>query len=472
MAGLSSGAKLDLVQASRSPSIVSVALQLPNPGESTGSFARLTDKFPSNTPVWQILRRFESGVAGNQGPMTPNHNFTQRATPHMTTGHGTGAGRLCYEMPVVNVLGRDLASFTDLQKTLGQLGLNSGSALLRLSYRPTEQPLEEAMTTISQYFQAVGESKSTTGTSQGGPQAESRFELDSGTLVPPDKLARQPSPDDDSARTTPSINDELTSVYSPDGPPEPMSALSSPNPVATPVSQVPTETPTSQSKITIFRPPSSSTPLAASASPYNEADYIPTIAHAMSHQSRLGSESRNRRLPSDKELEAQEEARTSALMEIKEIVVALRFPDQSRAQKPFGTDATAADLYTTCRELMERKNDEDFGLKTVGQRGVPILLRENGSRLIGDLGWRGKVLVTVVWGESVGVEARKAASLKEEYREQARELRVEMTVDEALLNEKDDEVNRGSLAAKAQGASGGVEKEAKMMKFLKGLSKK
>jgi len=392
----------------------------------------------------------------------------------MTTGHGTGAGRLCYEMPVVNVLGRDLASFTDLQKTFGQLGLNSGSALLRLSYRPTDQPLEEAMTTISQYFQAVGESKSTTDTSQGGPQAESRFESDSGTLVQPDKLVRHPNPNYDPIKTTPPIKDELISVYSPDGLPESVSAQSSPNPVATPVLQVPTKSPTSQSEITIFRPPSSSTPLAASASPYNEADYIPTIAHAMSHQSRLGSESRNRRLPSDKELEVQEEARITALMEIKEIVVALRFPDQSRAQKTFGTEATAADLYATCRELMERKNDEDFSLKTVGQKGVPILLREHGSRLIGDLAWRGKVLVTVVWGDNVSGEARKAASLKEEYREQARELRVEveMTVGEALLNEKDDEVNRGTLDEKAQGASGGVEKEAKMMKFLKGLSKK
>ena len=60
LSGLSAGAKLQLVQASRSPSVVSVALQLP---ESEGG-GRLSDKFPSSTSLWLVLRKYEDGVAG------------------------------------------------------------------------------------------------------------------------------------------------------------------------------------------------------------------------------------------------------------------------------------------------------------------------------------------------------------------------------------------------------------------------
>jgi len=104
---------------------------------------RLTDKFPSDTTLWLILRKFESGQGANL-------NFTARGVTQMENG-GSGAGRIFYEMPVLNVMGRELATFTDLQKTLAQLGL-SGNALIRLDFKKTDQPLEEAMATIGDYF--------------------------------------------------------------------------------------------------------------------------------------------------------------------------------------------------------------------------------------------------------------------------------------------------------------------------------
>ncbi|KAL9079769.1 MAG: hypothetical protein Q9157_001341, partial [Trypethelium eluteriae] len=157
LSGLSSGAKLDLVQSSRTPSVISIALQLPGSEGST----RLTDKFPSNTSLWQILRRFESGAAG-QGQSTSNktYNFTQRGTTQLQNGV-SGAGRIYYDMPVIFVLGRELGTLPDLQKTLGQLGLNKGSSLLRLSFKNTGQPIEEVMAEISEFFKEDQSAKAT-----------------------------------------------------------------------------------------------------------------------------------------------------------------------------------------------------------------------------------------------------------------------------------------------------------------------
>ena len=52
-----------------------------------------------------------------------------------------------YEMPVVTVMPghREQADFVGLQKTLSQLGFDSGSALLRLGFKNSGTPLEEAM---------------------------------------------------------------------------------------------------------------------------------------------------------------------------------------------------------------------------------------------------------------------------------------------------------------------------------------
>lgn len=157
LSGLASGARLQLVQGSRSASVVNVALQLP---ESEGG-RRLQDKFPSTTSLWLVLRKFEDAVAG--GVQSQKLNITQRATP---SNVGSGAGRLEYEQPCLNVMGRTLESFTDLQKTLAQIGV-SGSTMMRLTYKPSGKPLEEAMQEIGQYFSDAESVHSTTGSGDG-----------------------------------------------------------------------------------------------------------------------------------------------------------------------------------------------------------------------------------------------------------------------------------------------------------------
>ena len=156
LSGLSSGAKLELVKLSKTPSAISVALQLPESEREGIPNGRLTDKFPTSTSLWQILRRFESATAGGLGTQK---NFTGRGVPSMVSGT-SGAGRLYHEAPVLRIMGREYSSLTDLQKSLGQLGFTGGSVLLHLAFRTSEAPLEQAQKEIEDYFKSLEESGS------------------------------------------------------------------------------------------------------------------------------------------------------------------------------------------------------------------------------------------------------------------------------------------------------------------------
>lgn len=116
----------------------------------------MTDKFPSSTSLWQTLRRFESATAGALGAQK---NFTGRGVPSLAKGN-SGTGRLYYEGPVLQILGREYSSLADLQKTLGQLGFNDGSVLMKLSFRTSEIPLEQAQKDIEDYFKSLEEGSS------------------------------------------------------------------------------------------------------------------------------------------------------------------------------------------------------------------------------------------------------------------------------------------------------------------------
>lgn len=99
---------------SRSPVPVQIALQV---GEE-----RLRDTFPSNTSLWQILRRFES-----KDKM--KYNFTENSCINDIE---SGSGQLFYEQPIVNILGKDVSALAELQKSLAQFGVNGGTVLSKL----------------------------------------------------------------------------------------------------------------------------------------------------------------------------------------------------------------------------------------------------------------------------------------------------------------------------------------------------
>ncbi|KAL8854234.1 MAG: hypothetical protein Q9221_000948 [Calogaya cf. arnoldii] len=445
LSGLSPGAKLELVQLSRSPSVVSVALQLPEGEAHDQSGGRIVEKYPSSTTLWLILRNSES--------KGPHRNYTARAKTKTEAGH-SGAGRLYHEAPVLNIMGRELTSFTELQKTLAQLGFNSGSVLLRLGFRLSDTPLEEAMEQIEQYF------KSVSGDVKAGSHA---------TSMATNKSVPNPEPvlaeEDKEAKT----------------PPEPKSPFNEEQrPPTTPSTQQETEVPTDtestpstitgpgQRPISVFKPPESSTPQAAQQA-FNERDYEPTVAHAKLHQARLQGSGRNKTLPSDKELAEKENAKAQRVAEIKEIVIKIRFPDQSAVNASFTNLDTARSLYELAKGMMAAQ-DEPFLLSFRSAKGPQNIPPNGTEKLISDLGLLGSTLVNFSWGEGASLEARAKPVIKENMLAQAKELEVpkfsESEVPEPDPKDTATQKQKESGTAKTGAGKGGVPK------WFKGLGRK
>lgn len=459
LSGLSAGAKLQLTQASRSTGVVSIALQTP---ESEGGL-RLSDKFPSNTSIWLVLRKFEEGVAGEQNRRL---NLTQRGVP----SNSSGAGRLNYEQPSLNVMGRTLESFTDLQKTLAQLGFNSGSVMMRLSFKSTEQPLEEAMKEITEYFQSVNPTAAdaagtTTQDSRGAHAAtETKFESLPDASADNTMLDQAgPEPNDEDVEMTPAPPAQSQPVAD-----DVIASSSETQPQPTPPSVEPSNT---INGISVYRAPSNSTPAAALA-PDDPSVFEPTIQHAKAHQAALERQGKNTRLLSDKELEEQEAQRQARLATVQNVVVRVRYPDQSMIETTVYASETSADLYTKVRDTLTHST-QPFELRYVGAKGHSTLPAEGSQRLVKDLGFRGKVLVTLVWAQEASLQVRQEAALKEEYRSRAQDLKVDLSTQQA---EREADEAAGKKAEPEKKAAGGSGKgrgdmEAKMKKFL-GFGKK
>ena len=453
LSGLLPGAKLELVAASRSPSVVSVALQLPQ-AEPDGT-VRLTDKFPSTTTLWLILRKLES--SGGSG-----RNFTGRSAL-LNEEQTSGSGRLFFETPVVTAMNRELASFTDLQKTLAQLGVNSGSILLRLNFRKTDRPLEEAMTEIEQYFREIKDQEESSLRMSGAvdtrsePSAES--EASTVKASAPSLVETSAAPESQpSSMASRNDADRLDNTKLPDT--EPWSNGPIPKTSGRPVETV---LGPSQRPISIFAPPSSSTPKAA-LQKENDNDFEPTLDHVKSHQRYLQANSQNKTLKSDAQLASEAEAKAQKTAQIKEVEIKLRFPDQSQVSAPFTNLDTAHTLYDHARGLMRNPNEPILLTFPVakGRQAVPI---DSDVKLISSLGLVGRVLVEVAWGDAASVEARHGPILKDEYQTKAQEIPVKMIggVD----------VEQNTEAAKVEGKEKGKEaKKGGMPKWFKGIGKK
>lgn len=397
----------------------------------------MTDKFPSTTSLWHILRRFESGAAGG---LALQKNLTARGVPSTADGE-KGAGRLYYETPVLQYLGREVSSFVELQKSLGRLGFNGGSILLRLSFRITEDPLEEAMQNIGAYFRSVEEDGNSNEDAHGGSAAttESVPNASQATSVEEDSEIRSlPHP----ISSPPPLTSAEKPVPSPADDPVTNSCITSPNGEQEALQTSKDSTPSASSEPTVTGPnqrpmsvhaPSSSTTLRAVQQAHNENDYIPSIAHAKLHQNRLQGSTYNRRLASYAEDENQQKAKAQRLADTKTLDLRIRFPDQAMVDTQFTNLDTAATLYECARALL-RHEDAPFLLiykNSKGQREtIAKASREaptgNTQRLIADLGMDGRTLITLIWEEGASEEARKDPSLKTEYAENAKEIQVQI----------------------------------------------
>jgi tether containing UBX domain for GLUT4 len=480
LANLPQGARLELVQASRSPTVVSVALQLPK--------SRLTQKFANNTSLWEILRYFESGDGAN-------YNFTQRAVPEMSDA--SGSGRLCYEMPVITVMPghKEQSTFVGLQQTLSQLGFDSGSALLKLSFKNSGTPLEEAMSQISQYFKT------------GEPASSGAQGAHAGTSA---QAGSMPNPDTAAPEATTTIAGETVRNEEPDPEPMDVDAQSVAQPASEPVvfeennatvdsanispaaalaaatstaSSEPLDSATAPSQpsesthsseqprnVQIFSASSSATPQAA-RNAFNESDYQPTIEHAKIHQNQLQNRTRNQRLLSDKELEEQEKERQAKISAASNKLHSLRIrlPDGSLVQMNLTKADTASILYDFVTSFLEKKT-EPFELKYTGPTGRLVLIARDQKRLIQDLRFSTNELVTFQWAENASAEARASRkTLAQEWQAKAQTLKVE----EPVKEEAKEEVKGKTVAEGKRKALSSEDKESKLKNILgKGLFKR
>lgn len=480
LANLPQGARLELVQASRSPTVISVALQLPA--------SRLVEKFASNTSLWEILRHFESGK-GN------NYNFTQRGVPEMSGSSGTG--RLNYETPVLTVMPghREHSGLANLQQTLSQLGFDSGSALLKLSFKNSGMPLEEAMAQISQFFKteefaattAVGtegvhEATATQATSvpnikRTAPEATTTV---AGETIRSEEPAPEPMEvDDDPLALQAGVHEQPATVPTTEnfGDTSPAATIRGAATTATPLQEAApiSSSESSQRTVQIFSAPTSSTPQAVRNSSFNISDYLPTIEHAKAHQVSLQNKTRNQRLPSDKELEEQEKERQGkiAAAAARGGAVRVRLPDQNIIQMSFTKDDTAEIIYDQVKNYLDKK-DEPFDLKYTGPTGRLVLIKKDNKRLIQDLRFSSNELITFQWAETASAAVRASRqTLASEWQEKAQALTVEAPIQEEEKKPQASSSVGQSLADGKRKQMNSEDKESKLKNILgKGLFKK
>lgn len=380
----------------------------------------------------------------------------------METG-ASGSGRLFYETPVIQVIGRELSSFTDLQKSLAQLGFNAGSVLLRLNFRGTDNPLEEVIAEIDKYFKST-EGEHTRGTqpasvinAESAPSASEPFSA-------PNNSERAPPPEPSSPlriQSHPQQSAALSSSQSPQGDvaqalPGSSALLSNALSISDQTITGPAERP-----ISVFAPSLASTP-AASRQAFNEKDYEPTIAHAKMHQARLATSSVNKRLPTDAELAVQAETQAKRNADAKEVEIKVRFPDQMQVISTFSNVDTSTTLYDFVKALM-KKESEPFSLNFSSAQGPRSMPKEGKVRLIGDLGMTGRVLVNVVWEAGASGEVRDGSVLKPEFQSKAKQIEVK-EIEGVEMEEKVNETveGKGKQKDEGQGRKGGVPKWLKL----------
>lgn len=398
--GLIPGAKLELVQKSNTPSAIQVALQVPLPEGREIPGGRLIQKFPSDLTLWKVLRQFESGQASNGR----NINITARGVAQTASSSGNGGGQLYYEIPVLNIMGRELASFADFQRTLSQLGYNSGSVLIRLAYRKTEQTLFDAMAEIGQFFNEEEAPAAPAATEKETKEASEKTQDTPMTESQPDPveesiLDQQPPEQEEtpgSSADQPAKEDAMAIDNSqPSNPLEPVG---------------------------VFLAPSGTVPAAALAE-VEETDYTPSIAHAQIHQARLQEHSRNKRLLSDRELEDKAAAEAAKVAAIKSVLVKVRFPDNTSSDWQVGPAETGRFLYNAVRHVMAN-DDQPFHLVLPGTKTVVKNDDGPSSSLIKDYKISGRILVNLVWDDGVPPAVRKQPFLKSNVAQQGQQVKV------------------------------------------------
>ncbi|KAI0841992.1 putative UBX domain protein [Hypoxylon sp. FL0890] len=445
--GLAPGARLELVVRSNTPAAINVALQLPPPESNLfPPSGRVTDKLPSDLTLWQLMRQFESGKS-SQGK---NINITGRGVAQTNNGTTAGSGQLYYETPVLTIESRTLSTFADFQKTLSQLGYNSGSVLIRLSFRKTETTLADAMEQISQFFKT---------------EEEKKVQEPAPITAPSGEAPASEAPASNGAPSTPSVDTPATGAS--DAVQEDSAGPSTAQAPSSDAMDVDEPVSPDHRPVTIFSAPSSGTPAAALRDDSDEA-FAPRIEHAQAHQRLLKTAGENKRLPSDQELEAKAAAEAARVAAIKSIKIKVRFPDNFSAEWPFGPDDTGASLYAEVRKLMAN-NTAPFKLAL--PPGKTVIKDDSGpsGKLISGYRLSSNTLVNFMWDDKVPAEIRKQPFLKGSAAGKAQQVVIpEMPEVEGVS-----EAGPGpSIKPEPKPSTGGEGSGFKKPKWLKGLGGK
>lgn len=442
--GLIPGARLELVVRANTPTAISVALQLPAPESNLfPPHGRVSRKLPSDFTIWQILRQFESGETG--AGAGKSLNITARGIPQMNNGTQAGSGQLYHEIPNIIIENRTLSTFADFQKTLSQLGYNSGGVLMRLSFQKTDQLLSDAMREIDEYFESEEQDGAPQKTEEPSPEGAPTSTSESSAV--PNEAPETLAP----AEVIPPLTtaEESTTTRETD-------RVDDANPGA--------EMSSESRPVTIFSAPSSSTPVAA-LRPDSEENYAPDISHARAHQKLLKSLGENKRLLSDRELEEKAAAEAARVDAIKSIKIKVRFPDNFSAEWSFGPEDTGASLYGEVRAIMANSSTP-FRLVLPG--GARATIDETATTLIKGHRLSTNTLVNFTWEDSVPAEIRRQPFLKGSAAGRAQQLVVPDVPEMEANEEEQSGAPAQAPARKADGEGSGFKKP----KWLKGFGKK
>ena len=400
---------------------------------------RFTKKLPSDMSLWKVMRQFETAERGL--------NITGRGVPV-----GTNSGQLYHEAPIVNIMGREYSALEDLNKTLSQCGINSGSIVLRVTFKLSERTLFDALQEISRYLSDVEPEQ---------PKVEEKSEAAAATVIeqPKTETPAEELPKPEAAAPTPT-----TEQPTPSAPAEPAAG-----PDLMDIDG--TSTPTDHLQPTnVFTAPSSSTP-AAARTREDDSVYEPTIAHAQLRQHQLLQRAQNTRLKSDAELAADAAEEARRLAKITSVEIKVRFPDQTSALWTVSPDETGAFVYDAVRGVMAHP-DQPFRLILPGPKTV---VHEDEKKLIAGYRLKGREMLHLLWEDGVPPAARGMSFLKGSVASKAREV-VVPEIPQA--SGKEEVVVAGpSTAARVEKRNGGassMDSEAvkkKLGKFL-GLKKK
>ena len=212
--------------------------------------------------------------------------------------------------------------------------------------------------------------------------------------------------------------------------------------------------------VNVFLAPSSTVPAATLAS-VSESDFTPSIAHAQLHQTRLQENSRNKRLLSDKEIGEKAAAEEAKVAAVKSVLIKVRFPDNTSSDWEIGPSTTGSFLYEAVRHVMANKN-ESFRLVLPGTKEVIKDTESSKNRLVRDYKLSGRVLINLVWEDSVKAEVRRQPFLQATVAQTAQDIRVP---DIPQVKDDDDETSLSTSQPKEEKKGDGVAK--KLPKWFK-----